>query len=131
MKKAESHLNISQLCQHMNVPIASYYYHPTDKLETAQYLYKMKVIHKENFQAYGRRRMRVELNNQVIQIGVFKITKLMKAADIIAKVPKKPHHYPSGKQRPSIPNQLNRQFNPSQANTYWVGDITDIRHHGS
>jgi hypothetical protein len=46
----------------MNVPIASYYYYPIDKPETAQYLDKMKVIHKENFQAYGRRRMRVALN---------------------------------------------------------------------
>jgi transposase InsO family protein len=76
MKKAESHLNISQLCQLMNVPIASYYYHPTDKPETAQYLDKMKVIHKENFQAYDRRRMRVALKNQGIQMGVFKITRL-------------------------------------------------------
>jgi hypothetical protein len=48
----------------MNVPIANYYYYyyPIDKPETAQYLDKMKVIHKENFQAYGRRRMRVALN---------------------------------------------------------------------
>ncbi|MFT6390107.1 MAG: putative transposase [Cellvibrionaceae bacterium] len=97
----------------MNVPIASYYYHPIDKPETAQYLDKMKVIHKENFQAYGRRRMRVALNNEGIQMGVFKITRLMKAVGIIAKEPKKPHYYPSGKQRPNIPNQLNRQFNPS------------------
>jgi putative transposase len=115
----------------MNVPIASYYYHPTDKPETAQYLDKMKVIHKENLQASGRRRKRVALNNQGIQIGVFKITRLIKAAGIIAKVPKKPHYYPSGKQRPNIPNQLNRQFSPSQANTHWAGDITYIRHHGS
>jgi putative transposase len=73
----------------------------------------MKVIHKENFQSYGRRRMRVVLNNQGIQIGVFKITRLMKAAGIIAKIPNKPHYYPSGKQWSNIPNQLNRQFNPS------------------
>jgi len=31
---------------------------------------------------------------------------------------------------PNIPNRLNRQFNPSQVNTYWVGDITYIRNHG-
>ena len=55
MKKAESHLNISQVCQLMNVPIASYYYHPTDKPETAQYLDKIKVIQKESFQASLRK----------------------------------------------------------------------------
>lgn len=54
----------------------------------------------------------------------------MREAWIIAKVPKKPHYYPSGKQLPNIPNQLNRQFNPGRVNTHWVVDITYIRNHG-
>ena len=29
----------------------------------------------------------------------------------------------------SIPNILNRAFEPSQVNTHWVGDITSIRHY--
>lgn len=130
MKKAENDLKISRLCQLMNVPIASYYYRPVDKPESAQYLEVLTVIHKDNFQAYGRRRMKVALHGLGIQLGVFKISRLMKEAGIIAKVPKKPHYYPSGKQLPNTPNQLNRQFNPSQVNTHWVGDITYIRNHG-
>jgi putative transposase len=130
MKKAENDLKISRLCQLMNVPIASYYYRPIVKPETAQHLEALTVIHKENFQAYGRRRMKVALGDHGIQLGVFKIARLMREAGIIAKVPKKPHYYPSGKQLPNIPNQLNRQFNPGQVNTHWVGDITYIRNHG-
>ena len=130
MKKAENHLKLSHLCQLMNVPISSYYYRPLDKPETAQYLEALTVIHKDNFQAYGRRRMKVALDTQSIQLGVFKISRLMREAGIIAKVPKKPHYYPSGRQLPNISNQLNRQFNPGKINTHWVSDITYIRHHG-
>ena len=59
MKKADSNLKLLHLCQLMNVPIASYYYRSIDKPETAQYLEALTVIHKENFQVYGRRRMKV------------------------------------------------------------------------
>jgi putative transposase len=130
MKKAESHLTLSHLCQLMNVPISSYYYRPIDKPETAQYLEALTVIHRENFESYGRRRMKVALDDQGIHLGTSKISRLMEAAGIIAKVPKKPHYYPPGKQLPDIPNLLNRQFNPGQVNTHWVGDITYIRNHG-
>jgi putative transposase len=73
--------------------------------------------------------MKVSLADYGVNLGVFKIVRLMKQAGIIAKVPKKPYYYLVGKQKPDIPNELKRQFNPLQANTYGVGDITDIRHH--
>jgi transposase InsO family protein len=74
--------------------------------------------------------MKIALGGQGIQLGFFKISRLMKEAGIITKEPKKPHYYPSGNERPDIPNQLNRQFNPGQVNTHWVGDITYIHNHG-
>lgn len=127
MKKAEKTLNTNHLCRLFNVPIASYYYQPVIKLNEATYRHKMKAIHENNFKSYGRRRMKVELNNQGIHLGVFKIARLMKDAGVLAKVPKKPHYYLSGKQIPNRPNRLKRQFNPDQINTHWVGDITYIR----
>jgi putative transposase len=108
LKKAENDLKISRLCQLMNVPIASYYYRSIVKPEAAQHLEALIIIHKENFQAYGRRRMKVALGDQGIQLGIFKIARLMKAGGTIAKVPKKPHYYASGKQRSNIHKQLNR-----------------------
>ncbi|WP_127471317.1 IS3 family transposase [Thiomicrorhabdus aquaedulcis] len=48
---------------------------------------------------------------------------------VVAKRPKKPHYYPVGKELPNIPNHLNREFNPPNINTHWVGDITYIRSH--
>ena len=73
--------------------------------------------------------MKTALKDDNINLGVFKISRLMKQAGVIAKVPKKPHYYLSGKENPTIPNILKRQFNPEQVNTHWVGDITYIRHH--
>ena len=129
MRKAEQNLNLSHLCQLFDVPVSSYYYQSVHKPNDAAYRDKLTVIHNENFQAYGRRRMKVALADSGINLGVFKIARLMKQAGIIAQVPKKPHYYPSGKQKPNIPNELKRQFNPPQVNTHWVGDITYIRHH--
>ena len=129
MRKAEQNLNLSHLCQLFDVPVSSYYYQSVHKPNDAAYRDKLTVIHNENFQAYGRRLMKVALADNSINLGVFKIARLMKQAGIIAKVPKKPHYYPSGKQKPNIPNELKRQFNPPQVNTHWVGDITYIRHH--
>jgi putative transposase len=129
MKKAEKQLNISHLCGLMNIPIAHYYYKPTVNSADVNVVDTMKTIHEDNLHCYGRRRMKTELVKSGIQMGVFKISRLMKDAGIIAKVPKKPHYYPSGKQFPNIPNLLKRQFNPDQINTHWVGDITYIRSH--
>ena len=129
MRKADQNLNLSHWCQLFDVPVSSYYYQPVDKPNDAAYRDKLTVIHNENFQAYGRRRMKVALADNGINLGVFKIARLMKQTGIIAKVPKKMHYYPSGKQKPNIPNELKRQFNPPQVNTHWVGDITYIRHH--
>jgi transposase InsO family protein len=53
----------------------------------------------------------------------------MKDAGIVAKTPKKPHYYPAGNEKPTIPNLLKRKFNPETLNTHWVGDITYIRNH--
>jgi hypothetical protein len=46
--------------------------------------------------------MKVSLADYDVNLGVFKIACLMKQAEIIAKVPKKPHYYLTGKQKPKF-----------------------------
>lgn len=82
MKKAENNLKLTPLCRLMDVPIASYYYRPVERPETTQYAETLMEIHKANFQAYGRRRMKVALNDQGIQLGAFKISRLMREAGL-------------------------------------------------
>jgi hypothetical protein len=86
MKKTDNDLKISRLCQLLNVPIASHYYRPVDKPETAQYFEVLTVIHKKNFQAYGRRRMKVALHCQGTQLDFFKTSRLMKEGGIIKNI---------------------------------------------
>jgi len=129
MKKADLSLKIERLCRLLDVPIASYYYKNVTKTEEKNLHARMKVIHHNNFESYGRRRMKKALASEGFHLGQFKIARLMKEAGVIANVPKKPHYYPSGKQMPNIPNLLQRKFNPETTNTHWVGDITYIRSH--
>ena len=129
VKKAEPKISIQKLCQLFGVPLTSYYYKPIQGPDTNEIFDIMKQIHEDNFQSYGKRRMSVALKKKGKSIGLFKTARLMKEADIVAKVPKKPHYYPSGKQMPNIPNLLKRQFNQEKVNTHWVGDITYIRSH--
>jgi hypothetical protein len=44
--------------------------------------------------AYGKRRMRVSLNNQGYNIGIHQTAILMKQANIVAICPRKRHYYP-------------------------------------
>lgn len=129
MKKAEPGLNIERLCLLFNLAVSTYYYQPCQKRGEDNIISIMSNIHRKNFNSYGRRRMKVALHNKGVDLGIYKITSLMKQAGIVAKVPSRPHYYPSGRQIPNIPNLLKRQFNPEHINTRWVGDITYIRSH--
>ena len=97
--------------------------------ETQLIIDKIIAIHDDNLQSYGRRRMLKSLHKEGVNIGVFKVARLMREAGIVAKTPNKPHYYPSGNEKPNIPNLLKREFNPATINTHWVGDITYIRNH--
>lgn len=129
MKRADFSLRIERLCRLLDVPIASYYYKNVTNTEERSLHARMRAIHHSNLESYGKRRMKKALANEGVHLGIFKIARLMKDAGVIAKTPKKPHYYPSGKQVPNIPNLLQRNFNPETANTHWVGDITYIRSH--
>jgi len=131
MKKALPTLKIQKICRLFGVPISSYYKQQKEKSDPIELFIigRIKAIHKDNFQSYGRRRMVVALKNEGINLGVFKVAKLMKDAGVTAKTPKKPHYYPSGNEKPTIPNLLKRQFNPKTIDTHWAGDITYVRHH--
>jgi putative transposase len=87
----------------------------------------MKSIHHQMDATYGTRRMHIELNEMGYKVGRFKVRRLMKQLNLLAKRPKQ-HRYPIGGKPSAIAsNSLNRQFNPEQPNTHWAGDITYIR----
>lgn len=129
MNKVEQKTSISKLCKLFEIPVSSRYYKSVINVINQEIMTKMKQIHQDNFQSYGKRRMVVALEEQGINIGIFKAASLMKQANIIVKSPKKPHYYQGGKQKPNIPNLLERKFDQQEPNTHWVGDIIYIRSH--
>ena len=88
---------------------------------------KVQEIHHEMHATYGSRRMCAELSAQGYAVGRYVVRRVMKGLSLKAKRPKQ-HRYPSIGQVSAIaPNLLKRQFNPSQSNSHWSGDITYIR----
>lgn len=130
MKKVDTGINIHKVCKLLNVPLSSYYKeleaHVSDP-KTDLVVARIQELHEEHLHCFGRRRMHKKLLKEGFTIGTFKVARLMKVSGIVAKIPKKPHYYPAGNEKPNILNILKRQFNPVTINTHWVGDITYIR----
>ena len=118
------------ICRHLKCARSSYYRRAAPKAIDAN---KVKLraavrhIHADVDATYGSRRMQAELNAQGFVVGRYKVRGLMQGLQLKAKRPKQ-HRYPiAGKPSQIAPNCLNRQFNPSNTNTHWTGDITYIR----
>ncbi len=74
----------------------------------------------------GSRTIRTMLNEEGIEIGRFKVRRLMAEIGLICKQPG-PHAYKQATvERPDIPNVLDRQFDVDHANQVWCGDISYI-----
>lgn len=90
----------------------------------------IKDIAAETGSTYGRRRMKVALGIKGFKLGIYRTVSLMKQAAVKAIRPSRKHYYPNGgKAHLVAPNLLDRQFNPEQENTHWVGDVTYIHTH--
>ncbi len=132
MKKADPKLTTHQLCRLFDVAISTYYYQMQTKpanRSDQEVIQAMHRLHEQTHGTYGRRRMKIALALDGMQVGHFKISRLMKEQGLVAKAPKKPHYYRGGNAHPTTANLLDRQFNPGTVNTHWVGDITYIRTH--
>jgi len=96
--------------------------------DTKAIIKSMKQISLETGYTYGRRRLQRQLNSEGHKIGIHRTTTLMNKANIKAIRPKKRHYYPNtGKPHKRADNLLDRDFNQTNSNTHWVGDITYIK----
>ena len=74
----------------------------------------------------GSRTIQGLLNDQGIEIGRFKVRRLMGELGLVCKQPG-PHAYKRATvERLDIPNRLDREFDVSQPDQVWCGDITYI-----
>jgi len=133
MKKAHPNYSVHELCSLFQLSESTYYAQIRPKpvkAEKAMIITAIKDIAVETGSTYGRRRMKVALAMKGFTLGMYQTAKLMKQAAVKAIRPSRKHYYPNaGKAHLIAPNLLKRQFNPTQVNTHWVGDITYIRTH--
>ncbi|KMT65370.1 IS3 family transposase [Catenovulum maritimum] len=115
----------------LGVCSSSFYYDAkTPSAEDEALNVLVKLIFNETGCTYGRRRIQAELKAIGCHVGLYKISKIMKNQRLKAIRPKTQHHYPtSGTGHKYAPNRLKRKFVPEMHNTYYVGDITYIKHH--
>jgi transposase InsO family protein len=133
MKKANPDYSVHELCSLFQLSESTYYAQLRPKAVNSQQsmiISAIKSISVETGSTYGRRRMKEALATKGFKLGIYQTVSLMKQALATAIRPSRKHYYPNaGKAHLIAPNLLNRQFNPEQANTHWVGDITYIRTH--
>lgn len=74
----------------------------------------------------GSRTLKTKLNNKGMDIGRFKVRRLMKELNLVSKQPGTHKYKHVTCERPDTPNSLARNFNVEQPNQVWCGDITYI-----
>ena len=120
------------LCKVMCVSRSGYYsWHNRGQSardqERMQLIPKVRAIHKKSRSTYGKRRIAEELQSEGISCGEHKASTLMKLAGVQVKQKKKFKATTNSKHNlPVSPNLLKREFDVSQPNITWVGDITYI-----
>ncbi len=89
---------------------------------------QLKASFSESGGCYGSRPLRKALHAKGMQIGLYKIRRLMRANGLRSAWKRKfVHTTHSNHDLPVAENVLNRQFEPEAANKTWVADVTYIR----
>ena len=120
------------MCYFLRVSRSSYYQwlNPSKtnrEKENQELTNDIKQIFVESRGLYGTRRIRRRLAQLGKFVGRRRIARLMKAAQLYCKTKRKFKVTTNSKHNhPISPNLLQRQFNVSKPDQYWVGDITYI-----
>jgi len=121
---------VSTLCRVLAVKPSGYYawahQQPSARersdLELAE---TIKEIFKATNERYGAPRIHLELTARDVNVSRKRIARLMKQAGLAAKARKKfEHTTDSAHDKPISPNLLEQQFEMSEMDEAWVGDIT-------
>jgi putative transposase len=120
------------MCSILSIKRSSYYNwikRPLSKrIKTDnELLYKIEKIHKESYNSYGQRRIKLQLNKDGITCSRRRVKRIMDENGIHSKHKVKfkattnsNHDYPIA------PNLLNQDFSSKSPNEKWVGDLTYI-----
>ena len=121
------------LCRVMQVSTSAYYawQKRPGQLISADVLHlhrRMKVLFEQSRESLGSREMMKKLREEGIQIGRYKVGKLMKRLNL--KVTQRIAYKVTTKRKHSdavADNLLNQNFNPVAPNQVWAGDVTYLK----
>ena len=107
----------------------NYYRQQKNKINAKEKQLKIKVkqYFDESRQAAGSRTIYRSLQNKGETIGRYKVRRLMREMGLESKQPGKHRYKLAVKPSDIAKNILNREFNVSQINQVWCGDVTYIR----
>jgi putative transposase len=127
----EKAIPVQQSCRVLAVSRSGYYVarrrekRPPAVCATTAHL---KSVFAASGRSYGSRRLCLDLNQQGIRIGRYRVRSLMRAHQLKPVWKRKFVHTTDSKHNlPIFDNVLDRQFTPATANQAWVSDITYIR----
>lgn len=133
IRRYEDEFSIVRMCAVMQVSRSGYYAwreHPEDERATRnrELLQHIRHIHMQSRQAYGAKKTWLALNAQGVTCGKHRVARLRKQAGIEARRKRRfrltvENHATA----PAAPNLVQRQFQVSQPDRIWVGDMTFIR----
>jgi len=122
---------VAYVCRLLGVS-RSGFYEASKRAEAPASICPVTVQLKASFAAsggsYGSRPLRKALHAKGMEIGIYKIRRMMRANGLRSAWKRKFVHTTDSKHDlPIAENVLNRQFEPETVNTAWVADITYIR----
>lgn len=125
-----AHEETAFVCEVLGVPRSSYYDHCLKRQRIDVERLKLKAKVHELFTAsrssLGSRTITSLMQEDGIEIGRFKVRRLMQEMKLVSKQPGGHKYKNATVERLDIPNTLNRQFEVSKPNEVWCGDITYV-----
>ncbi|TBU96738.1 IS3 family transposase [Phytopseudomonas dryadis] len=121
---------VDLLCSVFEVPRSCYYAHCRKRrspdIERLVLRSRVNELFTQSRSAAGSRSIMFMLREDGIEIGRFKVRKLMSEMKLISKQPGSHAYKKATVERPDIPNVLDRAFTVSAPNEVWCGDITYV-----
>ncbi|AVF54882.1 IS3 family transposase [Pseudomonas fulva] len=121
---------VDLLCSVFEVTRSCYYAHCRKRrspdVERLVLCSRVNELFTQSRSAAGSRSIMLMMRADGIEIGRFKVRKLMNEMKLISKQPGSHAYKKATVERPDIPNVLDREFTVSAPNEVWCGDITYV-----
>ena len=118
------------LLHKLDLAKSSYYYCKKVQSLSLKYTFESSLIQKifkDNYQCYGYRRIKTELNRQGVVISEKIVRSIMKSNGLkVISACKRAYSSYKGEISPEVPNLLKRNFKAAKPNEKWLTDISEF-----